>query len=158
MNLHLLRISSAEESTLGWFYIDHEAECMTLEDQYQKVKVKKETRIPDGRYEVKFREDITPMTKRYRKQFPWFTYHLQVQDVRGFENVYIHKGNTDDHTEGCILLGDSLINNQYDVGAIKSGKGFLGNSTQAFERVYKKVFSALKAGDEVTLDIHTYNV
>lgn len=156
MNLFLLRTSWGEESTLGQFYVDHEPECFSLEDQYQKIKVKGETRIPNGRYEVKFREVVSPMTERYREKYPWFTYHLELQDVRGFENVYIHAGNTDDHTEGCILLGDSLVNNQVKVG--DHSNGFLGNSSQAFERVYKKVFNVLKAGEKVFIDIDTYRV
>lgn len=156
MNLHLLRTSWGKESTLGQFYVDHEPECFTLEDQFQKEKVKGETRIPNGRYKVEFREAITPMTKRYRERYTWFTYHLHITNVKGFEGVYIHAGNTDDHTEGCVLLGDSLINNIVKVGEHENG--FLGNSGQAYERVYKKVFTALKSGEEVFIDIDTYRV
>lgn len=156
MNLFLLRTSPGKESTLGQLYIDHEPECFTLEDQFQKEKVKGETRIPNGRYKVEFREVVSPMTERYRKKHTWFTYHLHVTGVRGFENVYIHAGNTDDHTDGCILLGDSLVNNRVKVGNIEDG--FLGNSGQAYERVYKKVFTALKKGEEVFIDIDAYRV
>jgi len=156
MNLHLLRTSWGKESTLGQLYIDHEPECFTLEDQFQKEKVKGETRIPNGRYKIEFREAVTPMTERYRATHTWFTYHLHITDVKGFEYVYIHAGNTDDHTDGCVLLGDSLVNNQVKVGKITDG--FLGNSVQAYERVYKKVFAALKAGEDVFIDIDTYRV
>jgi len=150
MRLHLLRISGAKESTLGWIFIDGKPEAMTLEDQFQNVKVKHETRIPAGkRYDVGFNENITPMTERYRKRFTWFTYHLEIKEVKGFENIYIHLGNDDDDTSGCVLVGDSQTNNQYQ-------DGFLGNSAQAFERFYKKVFTALKAGDEVTIDVEDY--
>ncbi len=156
MNLHLLRISSGKESTLGQLYLDGNPECFVLEDQFQKEKVKHETRIPDGRYEVGLNQVVTPMTERYRAKFAWFTYHLHIKNVKGFENIYIHLGNTDEDTSGCLLLGDSLTNNQYKVGNIEEGKGFLGNSTQAFERVYKKAFTAIKSGVKVTIDIYTY--
>lgn len=156
MNLFILRISPGEESTLGQLYLDHKPECFTLEDQFQDIKVKKETRIPNGRYRLLLNKNLTPMTERYRKQFTWFTYHIEVQEVEGFSNVYIHKGNTDDHTEGCILVGDSLTNNQYKIGKITDG--FLGNSTHAYERIYKKIHTALMKDEEVWLDIDTYRV
>lgn len=156
MNLHLLRTSEGKESTLGQLYIDHEPECFTLEDQFQKEKVKGETRIPNGRYKIELREVVTPMTERYRKKYTWFTYHLHVTNVRGFENIYIHAGVTDDHTDGCILIADALYNNQVKVGKYEDGA--LMYSSQAYERVYKKVFTALKAGEDVFIDIDTYRV
>jgi len=155
MKLVSLRTSPGKESTLGQFYIDGQAECFTLEDQFQTKKVRGETRVPEGIYEVVLRTEVTPMTQRYRKKYPWFTYHLWIKDVPKFEYVYIHAGNTDDHTDGCLLLGDSLINNQVQVGNVKDG--FLGNSGQAFERVYKAIHNVIKNTDEkVTIEIRTY--
>ena len=151
LNLQLLRFCPSKESTLGQMYIDTKPECFTLEDEYREVKVKGETRIPSGTYEVKFNETITPLTEKYRAKYHWFTYHLEIQNVKNFKNVYIHIGNTDDHTEACVLLGDTLTNNQYQ-------DGFLGHSTQAFERFYKKIGEHLRLDGCVSLQIIDYTL
>ena len=151
MKVQLLRFCPSSESTLGQIYIDTKPECFSLEDEYREVKVKGETRIPAGTYEVKFNESITPLTEKYRAKYAWFTYHLEIQNVKNFKNVYLHVGNIDDHTEACILLGDSLTNNQYQ-------DGFLGNSRQAFKRFYKKVGEHLRKGGCVSLQIIDYTL
>lgn len=156
IQLRLTRFFPSAESTLGAMFIDCEPECFTLEDEYREVKVKGETRIPAGTYKVKFNESVTPLTEKYRAKYPWFTFHLEIQDVRNFKNVYIHIGNDDDDSEGCILLGDSLVNNQYKVGQVVDG--FLGNSTQAFERFYKRVGEHLRQGGEVDIQIIDYTL
>jgi len=143
MNILVRRFSSGKESTIGCLYINGKPECFTLEDEYRVVKVAKETRVPSGKYQIKFRESVTPMTKKYRAQFPeMFEYHLEMQAVPNFEYCYIHKGNVDDHTAGCLLLGDSANLNAYK-------DGFIGSSTNAFSRFYPKVRTALEAGEQV---------
>jgi hypothetical protein len=156
MEIQLLRTFPSKESTLGCLYVDHKPECFTLEDEYREVKVKGETRIPSGTYEVKFNESLTPLTEKYRDKYHWFTYHLEIQNVRNFKNVYIHVGNTDSNTDGCVLLGDSLINNQVKVGNVQDG--FLGNSGQAFERFYKKVSEHLRQEGCVQIQIIDYTL
>jgi hypothetical protein len=151
MDIQLLRTFPSKESTLGCLYVDKEPECFTLEDEYREVKVKGETRIPSGTYEVKFNESLTPLTEKYRAKYPWFTYHLEIQNVRNFKNVYLHVGNTDDHTEACILVGDTLTNNQ-------NQDGFLGHSAQAFERFYKKVGEHLRQEGCVQIQIIDYTL
>ena len=47
--------------------------------------------------------------------------------------------------ERCLLLGDSQENNN-----IKEN-GFIGRSTQAYFRVYKKIAKAVKEEEEVTI-------
>lgn len=131
MKIQLLRFCPSPESTLGQVYIDNKPECFSLEDEYRKVKVKGDTRIPAGTYEIKFNESLTPLTKKYRGKYPWFTYHLEIQNVNNFKNVYIHIGNTDDHTDACVLVGDTLTNNQYQ-------DGFLGNSTKHLKDFIKR--------------------
>lgn len=154
LQLRLTRFFPSKESTLGAMFIDSEPECFTLEDEYREIKVKGETRIPAGTYTIKFNETLTPLTEKYRAKYPWFTYHLEIQDVKNFKNVYIHVGNTDSNTQGCILLGDSLINNQVKVGNVQDG--FLGNSGQAFERFYKKVGEHLRQNGDVEIQIIDY--
>lgn len=136
MNVRIERYSRNNESTLGLLYIDGKFECYTLEDEKREIKVPGETRIPSGAYDLRFRQVMTPMTQRYRIKYPFFTWHIQVMNVPGFNYIYLHAGNTDDDTDGCILLGDTANNNKY-------ADGFIGNSSQAFKRVYAKIANNL---------------
>jgi len=146
MEINIKRMFTSKESTQGALYINGEPFCFTLEDEFREVKVSGETRIPKGEYKIKYRDQLTGLTEKYRKKHSWFTFHLEIQDVPNFKYIYIHKGNTDDHSEGCILLGDSLNNNQID-------DGFLGHSTNAFTRFYKLVSAAIDNGEDVTIKI-----
>jgi len=147
MRLDLIRFSDNGDDTIGLMFIDGVFECYSLEDEFRNVKVAGETRIPEGEYDVDFREVDSPMTEQYRKDYPdFFDYHLQIMNVPKFSFIYLHHGNDDEDTEGCVLLGDSATNN-------KIGPGKIGYSRQAFSRFYKKVWKALKSGDKVTINI-----
>jgi len=149
MNLHLLRYSDNGDDTTGLLFIDGVFACYTIEDEHRNVKIAGETRIPEGEYEIGFREEESPMTEKYRKDYPdIFDYHLQLLEVPGFQFIYIHVGNTDEDTMGCILLNDSMNNNQ-----IQKGRG--GFSRNAFKRIYPKIWKALKTGEQVKIKIDT---
>ena len=70
---------------------------------------------------------------------------LHVTNVPSFNYILIHCGNTDEHTAGCLLVGDSQENNQ-----IKKD-GFIGKSTQAYKRVYQYIMEAIEGGDSVNI-------
>jgi hypothetical protein len=154
MKLEVLRVSSALDSTSGLLFDvtnGREFLCYTLEDEYRNEKVMHETRVPAGTYEIKLRKE-GGFHGRYTKRFPDF--HdgmLHVQDVPGFEYILIHTGNTDEHTSGCLIIGDSQENNKL----IKNG--FIGKSTQAYKRVYPLILTALNAGKEVTITYIDYD-
>src|SRR5688500_1725133 len=98
----LVRISSNTESTIGaLFYGDlksGEFRCFTREDQKQAVKVPRETRIPAGTYKIKLRAEGS-MQAKYSELYGWHRHGmLWLQDVPGFEWIYIHPGNTDADT------------------------------------------------------------
>lgn len=146
MHLHLIRISTGEESTTGALHINGEFVCFTLEDTKRMRKVDGETRIPDGLYKIALRNE-GGLTGKYASRYG--TMHrgmLWLQDVPGFEWVYIHTGNKRGHTEGCILVGDSLNNNRI-------GDGFIGKSRDAYVRIYPPVAQAIEAGEDVTVRI-----
>lgn len=84
--------------------------------------------------------------RKYRARFTWFEWHIEVAGVPGFKNVYIHIGNSKEDTEACILLGDSVNNNQMELG-------FISSSSQAFKRFYQLIYPKLKAGEEIKLTI-----
>ncbi len=154
MELELLRYSDNGDSTTGLLFVDNEFECYTLEDEARDVKVMGETRIPEGKYIIKERKEITPLTEKYRslknkfgnKIYPYFMWHLEICDIPNFTGVYIHPGNRDEHTAGCLLVGDSINNNTVD-------EAFLGNSRNAYKRLYKKIMHELSIGQEVKLNI-----
>lgn len=138
MILTLKRFNHDSQSTQGILLVNGEAECFTLEDEERCVKLSGQTRIPDGEYQIKLREETTGLTEKYRQRFPWFTYHLELQDVPNFKFVYIHIGNTHLDSEGCLLVG-------YGAEIDPSNKSsVITKSTEAFEGIYKKIRSALK--------------
>lgn len=142
----LQRYSDNGESTLGLLLRGGVFNCYTLEDEARVVKVAGETRIPAGRYPLKLRQELTPLTQKYRNRFPWFEWHVEIADVRGFTNVYIHVGNKDDDTDACVLLGDTANNNRVNTG-------FIGESVPAYERWYKDTLAHLKHGGRAWLQV-----
>ncbi len=155
MELQQFRIFNGDESTLSALYIEHVPECFLLEDQHRDKKVKGETRISAGRYEIVLRKVVSPMTEKYRKKYPWFTYHLMLVGVPNFTNIYIHTGVTDDHTDGCLLTGDVLYSNQIQIDQYKNGAVMY--SSQAYERLYKKLQQTLsKSQEKVFITIKNY--
>lgn len=155
MELILQRLSDNRDSTLGVLFkkITYGTEerlhfmAYTLEDEFREAKVSKETRIPAGFYEVVINQADTDKTLSYRKKYaPWFKYHLMLKNVPNFHGIYIHIGNTDADTEGCILLGDSADNNTITAGNVTS-------STPAFQRFYKEVYGYIEGGGKVHITV-----
>ena len=146
MVLKVQRYSDNGNSTQGLFFINHQFASYTLEDEHREVKVPGETRIPAGVYEIGFMEADTPLTLRYRRRFDWFHYHLHIKDVPNFTGIYIHIGNDEKDTAGCVTVQDNANNNQVE-------PGFNGRSTPAFKRIYLTVSRALKRGERVFIEI-----
>ena len=149
MKLEVLRISSGPDSTSGIMFIVDEDErsfvCYTLEDEHRNEKKYGETRIPAGTYKIKLRTE-GGYHQKYSKRFP--SIHrgmLHITDVPNFEYILIHCGNTDEHTAGCLLVGDSQENNQL------VGNGFIGKSTQAYKRIYPRIAEELLNNNEVLI-------
>ena len=134
----LIRKYKLPTYTIGKLYIDGEYFCDTLEDkdrgltdsmtvgEISKIKIKKETAIPTGIYKV----TIT-YSNRFKKNMPL------INDVKGFEGIRIHSGNTDKDTEGCILVGFNKV------------KGNVINSRDT----YNKLFSVLSKSNNITITI-----
>lgn len=96
---------------------DNTFKCYTLEDPQRFIKVEGDTCIPKGRYEV-----ILNMSNRFNQYMPLLL------NVRGFEGVRIHWGNTKIDTHGCILVGNE-----------DSSDGFMGASREAYNALMARL-------------------
>ena len=149
MKLQVVRHQFGTDATCGILYIDGQFECFTLEDQYQTVKVMHETCIPEGTYDIKFRTTGGFHTK-YKERYGNSHYGmLHLQDVPNFTYILIHAGNTDEHTSGCLIVGET----QQDLDI--SDDGFIGHSGKAYSKLYNKVAKELLLGKEVSIEYTT---
>jgi hypothetical protein len=104
LELKLIRKNFTEQSTIGELSVDGAFECFTLEDKVRPVKIKGETAIPAGTYEV-----AVTFSNKFQKFLPLLL------DVPNFDGIRIHTGNTPKDTPDCILVGqgngvDSISN------------------------------------------------
>ncbi len=130
MELLLKRDKSSSQSTIGELLIDGAHECFTLEDIVRPVKIKNETAIPAGRYNV-----VISPSPRFGRDMPL------LEDVPGYEGVRIHWGNTAKDTEGCILVGTT------------KDTDFIGHSRDEFTPLFDKLQKAIDSGEKVTITI-----
>ena len=153
-NIEVLRYSSSVDSTLGILSENgpdgREFLAYTLEDEFREEKVSAETRIPEGTYDVKLRT-TGGFHSRYTSKFgDWHKGMLHIQDVPGFEYILIHTGNTDEHTEGCLLVADSSTQNI-------TKDGFIGASVSAYKRIYPSLAQWLLDGNILTITYIDYD-
>lgn len=137
------RYKFTEEFTVSCLYgPDYEFYCHILEDKDRNLdqldpldeilakKVKHQTAIPTGRYEVKFTH-----SRKYNKIMP------ELLKVPGFHGIRIHSGNFVDHTSGCLLPG------------MYKGFNFVDQSkkcTQVIEKAFRDHFDR---GDQIFISI-----
>lgn len=138
MELELWRYRTNGEATLG-ILMERQSTtramlCFTCEDPRQTVKIRGETRIPAGTYEIKLRRE-GGMHKRYARRFGEHVGMLWLQNVPNFEWIYIHLGNDAQDTEGCILVGE-----QREESTLVVHK-----SAIAYARIYPRIAAAIRA-------------
>lgn len=143
MKLELYRKYRKNGYTIGLLYVDGKFVCNTLEDtdrgltsimserQIASIKIKGKTAIPTGAYPI-----IVTYSPRFKKQMPLLC------NVKGFEGVRIHSGNTANDTEGCILCGKNT-----EVGKVT-------NSRVWTQKVYDLINSAISKRESVIINIH----
>ncbi|MGH1436599.1 MAG: DUF5675 family protein [Lewinella sp.] len=149
MNVKVLRYNHDKNSTSGLLFINGKFECYTLEDERREVKVRGETRIPEGNYKVAYQESLTPLTRKYQEKYDWFGKHLHIKSVPNFTGIYIHVGNYEKNTDGCLLVADQAVNDPKDYSSVQY------KSTQAYKRIYKRMQAALDSGEEINLIIES---
>jgi hypothetical protein len=153
MKLEIIRFSSHSDSTLGLLFDVTEGRkflCFTIEDEARNTKIKGETRIPAGTYELKLRKEGGYHQRYIKKYGSMHKGMIHVQDVPGFTYILWHTGNTDEHTMGCLLLGDTSQQNI-------TKEGFIGSSSDAYKRVYPPIAEALENGEKVTATYIDYD-
>jgi hypothetical protein len=128
-------------STIGLLVVNDKL-CDTLEDAIRPVKISGETCIPPGQYVLKLRTDGSKSPEYLERFGPDFHKGmLWLQDVPGFEYIYIHIGNSPDDTKGCILVGSTVSTD------------FIGGSEAAYREIYPVLAGAILAGDDVLIDV-----
>jgi len=145
MKLEVIRYSSQKDSTLGMLFDVTKGRkflCFTLEDEARRTKVKGETRIPAGTYKLKLRKEGGYHARYVKKYGSWHKGMIHVQNVPNFTYILWHTGNTDEHTMGCLLFGDTAQQNV-------TKEGFIGASGDAYKRVYPSIAAAIESGADV---------
>lgn len=142
MEIRINRIARKERYTIGNMYVDDTSFCDTLEDTDRGLadtmtideilakKVKAQTAIPMGKYDV-----ILTFSPRFKRVLPLLL------NVKGFEGIRIHPGNTAEDTEGCLLVGEN------------KEKGKVINSRATFETLMSILLSCEKRKEKVTITI-----
>lgn len=148
MSLLLKRIYKANSYTIGDLYIDGVFFCNTLEDkdrglkdgmtieEINKIKIHSETAIPTGIYKI----TLDVVSPRFAKsnQYSFCGGKLpRLLNVKGFDGILIHIGNTAADSAGCILVGENKV------------KGQVINSTSTFKRLYE----VLKEAKDIEIEI-----
>jgi hypothetical protein len=128
LNLVIKRTNLLANCTIGHLWIDGvDTGLFTLEPTVRDVKIYGKTAIPYGTYQV-----VVDYSEHFLENLP------HIMNVPNFVGVRIHPGNTDQDTEGCVLLGMTW-----------DGGDFIGDSRKAFYSIFPKI----QAAAEVTLDI-----
>ena len=131
MNLLVLdRLTSDVLPTLGALRFEGDLVCMTLEDRPRPTKVAGDTRIPSGRYRLRWRAWGRWAKRFIAKGFPG---SLELMDVPDFSDILVHVGNTKGDTAGCILCGM----------AADADRRTVGRSQEACRRVYDLVYERM---------------
>jgi hypothetical protein len=142
MELRLQRIYHTDEATLGTLFIDGLFECFILEDQPQPgEKIWGETRIPAGEYPIHLRT-AGGMHARYGRRYTWHRGMLWLRNVPGFQFIYLHPGNNDDDSAGCLLPGATACSDPMEVH----------RSVAAYRTIYQKIAPVI-GREPVTLEV-----
>jgi len=153
MKLKVDRRWKKETYTIGILYVDGVRFCETVEDRDRGLKqsdteesirarkIAGETAIPTGAYEVA----MNIVSPKYAAIASWKNFNggkmPRVLNVKGFEGILIHPGNSALDSWGCLIPGENK-----QVGRVL-------NSRKVFEKLYRKMKAAYDRKEKITLDI-----
>jgi Family of unknown function (DUF5675) len=129
MQITVRRQVFTEQSTVGQMFINGKFECFTLEDRVRPAKIKSETAISAGTYQL-----VINVSARFGIRLPLLV------DVPEFSGIRIHPGNAAADTDGCILVGQN------------KSADFVGSSKLAFQALMPKLEKAA-ALQKITIEI-----
>lgn len=155
LKLSIKRIATKTDYTTGHLYVNGKLFCDTLEntdrgldqkmtlEELQKRKVYGKTAIPTGTYRITMNRKSPKFSKiDYYREFCG-GYMPRLLQVPGFEGVLIHRGNREDATEGCLLVGDN------------TSKGGLSNSKVRWEGLMEKyLIPAKESKIPITIEVY----
>ena len=111
------------------------------EDMIRTLKKPSITAIPRGTYEI----TLDVVSPKYSKvQFYKDVCNGKVprlKNVKGFDGILIHAGNTDKDSSGCLLVGVNKI------------KGQVLNSRETFKALYKLLQDRKSKGEKIVIKI-----
>lgn len=159
MRLKLIRTAKKAKYTIGHLYMQDRQNgewvtlCDTIEDRDRgldqsmteaniaRIKVKHQTAIPTGTYEI----DMTTVSGTFVKK-PLYKDFCggkvpRLRYVKGFSGILIHSGTDQDSSSGCIIVGENKV-----VGKVI-------NSWATFKRLYMLLKRAHNNGEKITLTI-----
>lgn len=152
MKLQLKRRYKGKDYTIGDLFLNGKKFCETIEDvdrgltsamsvaDISKKKVHGQTAIPTGKYTIQMGV-VSPKFKSKSWATRWGGKLPRIQNVKGFDGVLIHVGNTPSDTEGCILVGEN------------KEKGKVINSTATFDKLMPVLIEAWYKGEEITFEV-----
>lgn len=149
MELKLIRKYKKQDYCIGELYIDGKYFCDTIEDKDRGIsqnmsvqdilnkKIYGKTAIPTGTYPIVL--NVISLKFKNRKWAKPMQGKLpRLLNVKGFEGVLIHVGNSAEDSLGCIIVGENKI------------KGKVINSTKTFNALYDIL---QKSKTDITLTI-----
>lgn len=153
MELLVDRKWKKQSYTMSNLYINGEWFCNCLEDTdrgldnsmsedtIRTLKKPSITAIPRGTYEI----TLDVVSPKYSKvQFYKDVCNGKVprlKNVKGFDGILIHAGNTDKDSSGCLLVGQNKI------------KGQVVNSKETFKQLYKLLQDGKSRGEKIVIKI-----
>ena len=111
------------------------------EDMIRTLKKPSITAIPRGTYEI----TLDVVSPKYSKlQFYKDVCNGKVprlKNVKGFDGILIHAGNTDKDSSGCLLVGQNKV------------KGQVVNSKETFKYLYQLLQDGKSRGEKIVIKI-----
>lgn len=143
MELLLKRIARRNGYTIGKLHVNGKYVCDVIEDKdmffYGKPKMKGETAIPCGRYEITQNVFSNRFGNKTFYKNLCGGYLPRLLNVPQFDGVLIHCGNSSADTEGCLLVGlNKVVGKVVDSqkAFIKLMKDYLLPAKRKGEKVY----------------------
>jgi hypothetical protein len=141
MELLLERKWCKPDYTIGRLYVNGKFYCNTLEDTVRDInkngtfdcgefKISGHTAIPYGKYEV-----IVNYSPKFKRELP------RLLNVKHFDGILIHRGNTHRDSSGCILVGEN------------TKKGMVLNSTKYELELTKMLKEVQNRKEKITIKI-----